>query len=326
MSNHPINNIPTIDLGRFLDSHGETRREIAAKVDKICREIGFLIIENHRIDEELIRNTWEVAGRFFQYNQTEKHKVKPADPGSPRGYTPIEGETLSRTIGEETPPDLKETFSSGPISPPQGQSQSENFDFFYGSNIWPLEPVEFKETWIAYYKAMEVLGANIMTMLAAALEVDDNFFAKYHTHHISALRCQYYPGSPNIKIAGQLRAGAHTDYGSVTILKADPKVAGLEILAADGSWIKAPLVKSGFIINIGDMLSRWTNDRWVSTMHRVVEPEGIGAARQSIAYFMNPNYDVQIETISTCISAKNPAKYDTILAGEYLMKKFNQSI
>jgi len=113
----------------------------------------------------------------------------------------------------------------------------------------------------------------------------------------------------------------------VTILKPDPNVDGLEVKSPSGGWIKAPVVSDAFVINIGDLLAHWTNDRWVSTLHRVVEPDGGNASRrQSIAYFMNPNYDAEITTISTCLEDGQHSKYPPVLAGDYLMKKFTQSI
>lgn len=322
--------IPSVDLGTFLNGSSEARGDIARRVDEICREIGFIVIENHDVADHVITNAWKAAGDFFKLTKQEKLCSQSADAGSPRGYTPLEGESLARTKGEEAPPDLKETFSSGPLAPPSGHEHTSDFHFFYGPNMWPSVPYGFEQVWTDYYLAMESLGAAIMRLLAAALNVDENFFVNYHTHHISALRCQNYPMTGSKPSPGQLRAGAHTDYGSVTILKPDPEVAGLEVKSPAGGWIKAPLVKDGFIINIGDLLSCWTNDRWVSTMHRVVEPEqvseGISERRQSIAYFMNPNYDATIETIPTCLSANFKARYQPVSAGNYLMKKFNQSI
>ena len=163
-----------------------------------------------------------------------------------------------------------------------------------------------------------------------ALNLDKDFFVKYHTHHISALRSQNYPSLKTKVLPGQLRAGAHSDYGSVTLLYPDPMIGGLEVKSIDGGWIKAPKVEDAYIINIGDLLAHWTNDRWVSTLHRVVEPEGVkgksSLKRQSIAYFMNPNYDAMIKAIPTCIDNESPAKYDPVLAGEYLMNKFKSSV
>ena len=324
------NTLPTIDLCAFLNSSGKEREKIASYVDEICRSIGFLIIKNHGVPETVRKAAWKTAEDFFAASPDEKKSVKPDDEGSPRGYLPIEGESLARTIGDATPPDRKETSSCGPLSAPIDHTRTDDFHFFYGSNIWPQTPSDFKENWTAYYKAMERLGDQLMQMLATALNVDEDYFVDYHTHHISALRSQNYPSLETKVLPGQLRAGTHSDYGSVTLLYPDPKVSGLEVKSPTGEWIKAPIVEDAYIINIGDLLAHWTNDRWVSTLHRVVEPEGnkgrTSPKRQSIAYFMNPNYDAIIKAIPTCISVDNPAKYEPVLAGNYLMNKFNKSI
>ncbi len=166
---------------------------------------------------------------------------------------------------------------------------------------------------------MESLGASIMRLLATALELDEDFFAPFHSHHISALRGINYPAMPAADC--ESRAGAHSDYGSVTILKADPKVGGLEVKTPDGDWIRAPSLDDGFIVNIGDLMAHWTNNRWVSTLHRVVAPHGEPVPRrQSLAYFMNPNYDAEISVLPNCGS-----RSDAITAGQYLIDKFRSA-
>ena len=328
--NENIETLARVDIGAFLNGTDTEREKIARHVDDICREIGYLIIENHGIDQNIIDNAWKAAEQFFALSDEQKLKAKSAEEGSPRGYVPVEGENLAKTIGDELPPDRKETFSSGPLSPPVGHhGEKQGFNFFYGDNIWPEEPADFQKHWIRYYLAMDQLGARIMEVLAVALKLDPDFFVPYHTHHISALRTQNYPSLSRKILPGQLRAGAHSDYGSVTILRPDPFVDGLEVKSPHGGWIKAPVVSDGFIINIGDLLARWTNDRWVSTLHRVVEPNHkkgeVPKRRQSIAYFMNPNYDGIIKTIPTCLRKSEQSKYASVSAGDYLMAKFRQS-
>jgi isopenicillin N synthase-like dioxygenase len=183
----------------------------------------------------------------------------------------------------------------------------------------------FSAAWLDYYRAMEILGARIMSLLAAALALDDDFFVPLHSHHISALRGINYPSMGIGSAAGRSRAGAHSDYGSVTILKPDPNVGGLEVRPAAGDWIRAPSVDEAFIVNIGDLMAHWTNNRWVSTLHRVVAPDGDPVPRrQSIAYFMNPNYDAEICVIPTC--RENGATTTPVTAGQYLIDKFRSAL
>ena len=322
--------LPVVDLEEFINGSKDKRHEIASRVDSICCDIGFLIIKNHGIPKKIKQGAWHSAKKFFEQPLGEKMKAFPVMKDCPRGYVPVEGEALGKTLGIETPPDLKETFSMGPLNAPAVTIKEDSFNFFYGNNIWPKMPKELKEGWIAYYRSIEVLGANVMELLAVSLGLEENYFVKYHTHHISALRCQSYPELHKDYLPGQLRAGEHSDYGTVTILNPDPVVGGLEVKSKSGRWIKAPLIHDAFIINLGDMMARWTNDRWVSTLHRVVDPLDCGKpsapARQSIAYFMNPNYDADISVISACVSVGDEPKYKPVRAGNYLMDKFSSSL
>ncbi len=311
--------IPAIDLGAFVEGSDKERQAVAEKVDDTCRTIGFLAITGHGVPEDTIDNAWAAAREFFDLPLADKLATRADDPVCPRGYFPIDEEALAKTRGEASAPDPKEAFSSGPPKAPPDHEAAENFDFFYGANLWPAALPSFESAWLAYYRAMESLGANIMRLLATALELDEDFFAPFHSHHISALRGINYPAMP---AAGEIsRAGAHSDYGSVTILKADAEVGGLEVKTPDGDWIRAPSLNDGFIVNIGDLMAHWTNNRWVSTLHRVVAPNGESMPRrQSIAYFMNPNYDAEISVLPNCGD-----RSDTVTAGQYLIDKFRSA-
>lgn len=317
--------IPSVDLAAFLQGSEAERREIAASVDQTCRTIGFLIIDNPGVPQRTGDDAWSMAQVFFDLPLAQKLKVKAADPGCPRGYFPFAEEALARTRGVDALPDCKESFSSGPLAPPSGHERTADFDFFYGANIWPTAPREFRNAWVAYYKAMERLGSQVMQLLAVALNLDADFFAAFHAHHLSALRALNYPEADLRGAPGQQRAGAHSDYGSVTILKPDPQVAGLEIQLPSGDWLAAPVVTDSFIVNIGDLMARWTNDRWVSTLHRVGNAGEGSPRRQSIAYFMNPDYDAEISTLATCLAAGEQSKYQTVRAGEYLIRQFRSA-
>lgn len=324
----PLSRIPSVDLGAYVAARGSDRRRIARAVDETCRTIGFLVVENHEVPTRIIDDAWRAAGAFFDLPPERKRVAMAADPGCPRGYFPVASEALARTRGDETLPDRKECFSSGPLCRPAGNAPGQHYDFFYGNNLWPPDPPGFRPAWVAYYRAMEQLGARIMALLADALELDRDFFAAYHRHHLSALRALNYPAHPATPRAGQPRAGAHSDYGSVTILRPDPAVGGLEICPPGGEWMAAPPVADAFIVNIGDLMARWTNDRWVSTLHRVTAPVvgGLVPRRQSIAYFMNPDHDAEIVTIPTCLDAAGRSRYAPVMAGRYLLEKFRSAL
>ena len=293
--------IPGINLEAFVSGSNSERKAIAEQVDATCRTIGFLVIDGHGVPKIVCDAAWSAARQFFDLPLEEKLATRSSEPGCPRGYFPVEGETLAKTRGESSAPDPKEAFSSGPPTAPAGHESAEDFDFFYGPNIWPAALPEFEGAWLDYYRAMETLGAKVMTLLAAALRLDDNFFVPFHSHHISALRGINYPSMPMVSAAGNSRAGAHSD------------------------WIRAPSVEDAFVVNIGDLMAHWTNGRWVSTLHRVVAPNDDPVPRrQSIAYFMNPNYDAEIRAIPTCRG--DGSKSATVTAGRYLIDKFRSAL
>lgn len=316
--------IPAIDLGAFQRGSTARKKLIADEVDDVCQAIGFLVIDNHGVPAETIDRAWTAARAFFDLPLEQKLKLQPQEPNCPRGYFPFAEEALARTLDVETPPDRKEAFSSGPLVAPSCQPRAANFGFFYGENQWPDMLPEFREAWVNYYRAMEELGARIMRLLACALKLEEDYFARFHGHHLGALRALNYPASSTPENTAQHRAGAHSDYGTVTILKPDPLVGGLEVQLPSAKWIMAPSVTDSFIVNLGDLMARWTNGRWISTVHRVTGgvAETVAPRRQAIAYFMNPDYDAEIAAIPTCIDEDESAKFAPVMAGDYLVEKF----
>jgi len=168
-----------------------------------------------------------------------------------------------------------------------------------------------------------------MGLFAAALKLPDDHFQGFIDAPVSALRALNYPAQQRAPREGQLRAGAHTDYGSLTILLPQEGSRGLEIASRDGGWIEAPAIPGAFIINIGDLMQRWTNDRWVSTLHRVVNPAagaGGSARRQSLAFFHQPNWFAEIACLEVCLAPGGRPKYAPVLSGPYLMSKFKATV
>ena len=317
----------SVRLQAFLDGDEATRRRIAADVDGICRHIGFLIVDDHGVDADVIDAAWRETRAFFDRPLAEKMTARAADPGCPRGYFPIAAEALARSRGEQTPPDMKESFGIGPRRPPPYAIDPAAFEFHFGENLWPDGSNDLRRALTRYFEAMSTLADDILRLFAAALDLPHDWFEQYHTHPMCALRCLNYPAHDQPLQPGQRAAGAHSDYGSITVLKPDPRAAGLEIRMPDGRWEAAPLVDDGFIVNIGDLMSRWTNDRWTSTLHRVVQPDDSGGSwrRQSLAFFHNTNCDARIECLPTCIAPGGQPKYAPVLGGDYLHERFTRS-
>ncbi|OLP62245.1 2OG-Fe(II) oxygenase [Xaviernesmea oryzae] len=319
---------PVFDLGRFEQSDGEARKALGAEVDRICRETGFLAIRNHGVDQTVIDAVWQAARRFFDLPAEEKQKARAPYKGYPYGYLGPELEALARSRDIDSPPDLKESFNGGPLRVPDGMHDETALSFCYAATIWPDAPHGFVEAWQTYYRAMEDLAARIMRLFAVALHLPENYFDAFIDAPISALRALNYPEQHVPPKPGQLRAGAHTDYGSLTILLPQEGSRGLEIITPDGQWTPVPPVPGAFVINIGDLMARWTNDRWVSTLHRVVNPpaqEGGLDRRQSLAFFHQPNWMAEITVLDACLAEGETAKYPPVLSGPYLMGKFTST-
>ena len=232
---------------------------------------------------------------------------------------------MAKSRNVETPPDLKESFNGGPLSTPEGVTDPEALAFCYAKTIWPQKPEGFAEAWRVYYAAMEDLAARLMRVFALALKLPEDHFAQFIDAPVSALRALNYPEQRTAPKSGQLRAGAHTDYGSLTILLPQANSKGLEIQMPDGRWTPVPRAPGAFVINIGDLMARWTNDRWVSTLHRVANPspeDGGLSRRQSLAFFHQPNWSAEIACLDACLGPGEKPKYAPVLSGPYLMSKF----
>lgn len=289
---------------------------MARQVDEICRKTGFLILDGHGVPDEVIDKVWSAARGFFAQPSVMKQKVSAPYPGYPYGYLGPQSEALARSKGHDTPPDLKESFNGGPLSVPDDASDAA-LNFCYQPTLWPDLP-GFRTAWEAYYAEMESLAQRVMRVFAAALELPEQFFDQYIDHPISALRALHYPATRDAPQDRQQRAGAHTDYGSLTILLPQPGSQGLQVQSHDGHWVDVPAPQGAFVINIGDLMARWTADRWVSTLHRVVaKPDQ--PARLSLAFFHQPNWDAEI------VPLDGSKVYPPVHSGPYLLNKFTST-
>ncbi|RST85984.1 isopenicillin N synthase family oxygenase [Aquibium carbonis] len=324
-----MSDFPIFDLSRFEKAGHDERVLLGAEVDDICRQTGFLAIRGHGVPQEVIDGAWFKARAFFDLPADEKQKARAPFAGYPYGYLGPESEALAKSKGQDTPPDLKESFNGGPLAVPAGLDDRQALDFCYAPTIWPTAPDGFRPAWEAYYRAMEDLAARIMRVFAVALKLDEDFFAPTIDKPISALRALNYPQQPVPPKPGQLRAGAHTDYGSLTILLPEAGSGGLEIFTPEGNWRAVPPVAGAFVINIGDLMALWTNDRWVSTLHRVVNPapraDG-STRRQSFAFFHQPNWHQEIACLPSCLSPGETPTYEPVRSGPYLMGKFQSTV
>ncbi len=300
------------DLAAFEGAPPDARGALARDLDRICRDTGFLVLEGHGVEPAVITDVWEAAEAFFAQDAEAKQAVSPPFQGYPYGYLGPDAEALARSKGEDTPPDLKESFNGGPLRVPVNANPAA-LDFCYQLTLWPDLP-GFRAAWEAYYTAMEDLAARVMRAFAAALDLPADHFDPFIAHPISALRALHYPATVDVPLDKQQRAGAHTDYGSLTILLPQAGSQGLQVQQG-GAWVDVPAPEGAFVINIGDLMARWTADRWVSTLHRVVARPG-QPARQSLAFFHQPDWEALI------VPLDGSDAYPPVLSGPYLMDKF----
>lgn len=315
--------VPIIDIGALSTNDKAAQKAVAQKIGKACEEIGFFVVVNHGIPSDVIDAAWNQTLDFFDLPLDEKKKYVSEDEAkNPYGYSVLGGEQLSR--GKELENgnhskqmgDLKEMYQMGPKNPDAGMPPR---------NL-PDKPGNFAEAWEAYYENANQLAQRLLRAFAMALELPEDWFVGKTDKHVSALRSNNYPDQANMVVPeGSIRCSAHTDYGTLTILKSGGPGLQVSKDVENICWHDVPFVENGFVINLGDLMRRWTNDRWSSTLHRVVNPPKEKAAtwgrRLAIAFFHNLNKDAMVEAIPSCVSKERPALYDSIVAGEFLMLK-----
>lgn len=293
--------IPVVDV---------SRADAVEAVARACEEIGFLTVVGHGVSDALVERTAAVSRAFFDLPPEEKLRLSQGEPraGVP-AYRPLKSERLAASIGQVTPGDLKESLDWGPAVEGYG---------------WPERPADLRETWREYYEALSGLGARLRRLFALALGLREDWFEPAFRGHGSSMRVINYPEQAQAAEPGQLRAGAHTDYGCLTILRTENAPGGLQVQARSGEWIDVQAPAGSFVVNLGDMMARWTNDRWVATLHRVVNPpleEGPRARRQTLVFFHEPRPDAVIECIETCLAPGEEPRYPPVTALDHVLGK-----
>ncbi len=335
MSNEPSANadqglVPVIDIAPYLGGNEAQKREVAARIDAACREAGFYIIVGHGVDAALIERMAAISREFFALPLADKmrlHRDGSGEKGSV-GYSTIGDNNLSYTRGENLPFDLNETIQIAPLDVGNDAYYREGATLgMFPPNQWPERLPAFKEIFSDYYRRMIALAGDLMRLSALALELPEDYFADKIDRSVSKLAARLYPEQAEEPLPGQLRAAAHTDYGTLTILKPGNAPGGLQIADGEGRWHDVPMVPGSYVINLGDVMARWTNDRWRSTLHRVTNPPlelRRSSRRLSIVFFGHPNYDVAVSCLPSCRQPGNPPRYEPITVADYYLLKQNQ--
>jgi len=313
--------IPVIDFTPWREGGAAGQAEVVRRVAEACERIGFFVVTGHGVPEPAVERAYAAARAFFALPLEEKLAIRRPRPEQNRGYIQVGEETLARFTGAETPPDLKEIFAIGPDAVPDepyftGPAAYPSFAL----NLWPARPAGFREAVLAYWDESQRLARTTTAIFARALGLPDGWFEPFLDRDISMLRLILYPEPKGPALPGQLRAGAHSDLNIVTFIRNEASAGGLQVRRRDGRWIDAPSIPGSFVVNLGDLMARWTDDRWVSTLHRVaMPPEGsaAGSDRLALVFFLSPNYDAVIRCIESCARPGEPPKYPPVTLAEY---------
>jgi isopenicillin N synthase-like dioxygenase len=324
-----ITGLPVTDIAPFLEGGDADKRAVAAAVSLECRQTGFLVIKGHGLPQATIDRAIGLGFEFFDLSEPSKNKWHPSGPAQQRGYHGMATRGLASTLQKNAPKDLRESVFVGPIEDHRAAySAIPAASGAYAPNIIPTEPAGFDASLIELYRGFERLAADLMRIFAIALDMPEHHFEPLIDKHFSIMSVHHYPALTKPPETGQLRTGAHTDFGSLTILAMTEANGGLQAQTADGSWLPVQAGPGELIVNLGDMMQRWTNDRWVSTMHRVVAPDKLGDAtsrRLSIGYFMHPNYDAEIRCFPSCVEDGAEPRHPVITAGDHIRSKIEKS-
>ena len=305
-------NIPSVDLNNFLSDDQSLKNNFVKKLGKAYQEIGFVALKGHFLKDSDIKNIYKHIKAFFDLSDDIKRKYELEGFSGQRGYTSFGKEHAK---GKEHG-DLKEFWHFG-----QYLDDSEYSQFGYPKNLYVKEIPEFNEIGKTVYKALEKTAIYVLRAISLYLELDEDHFDKYVKKGNSILRPIHYPPIQT-KPKGAERAAAHGDINLITLLMG-AHGKGLQVLTNDGEWIDAIAEKDEIVINVGDMLSRYTNNKLKSTIHKVINPpkELWKKSRYSIPFFLHPVGKMKLNVLDSCIDDENPKKYDDITAHEFLIQR-----
>lgn len=316
MQHELLDKIPTLDLNDFKSGSEDQKSNFVANLGASYENIGFVAIKNHGFSEELQANLYQSIKSFYELPEAVKNQYDGAHTGGQRGYTGKGKEhAAGRNVG-----DLKEFYHIG-------KAIDGNDSPHYQDNIFPNEVPTFKTNTLEAYQTLEQIGKIMLSAIALFLDLEEDHFENKVDRGISILRpLHYFPiEDPNSVPDGAVRAAEHGDINLITVLMG-ASADGLQVKRRDDKWIPITAVQDCLIVNVGDMLQRYTNGRLKSTIHRVVNPpkEQLSSSRYSVPFFMHANPDMQLNCLSTCISDENPKQFDDITAEGFLMQRLRE--
>ena len=284
-----------------------------AAIREACVQHGFFYVTGHGVDQTTIDAMFRESRRFFTQPLSEKEKVLASEANSNRGYTRMGDETLD--VANQTEGDTKEGYYLGrePVDAAEAAIHP-----MMAMNVYPQLP-GWRTAMQAYEDAMVEAGRRVVRAVCEGMGVETDAFMKLFARPVATTRLLRYDTRRSSPRSGVLGCGAHSDYGMVTLLAVEAGSAGLEVLL-DGKWLRVPCVPGAFVVNLGDMLQRWTNDTYKSTVHRVVNRRG--EERFSTAFFFDPAYDTSVAVLPQFCSAEKPARYEPIAFVDHILAKY----
>jgi len=314
-----MNSIPLIDLHGNLDPAHAAAPEAARALHDALSTIGFAYIGGHNVRPD-VREAAFAASREFHASPLAK-KESLAINRFHRGYMGMASSTIvTSSVAKVTRPNMSESLMLMHELPPDDPALLAG-EPLQGPNQWPDWVPDFRPRVERYIAEVDALGRYVIQLIAMSLGLPahalDHHFAKPTTF----LRMLHYPPQPPLD-DDQMGSAPHTDYGVITLLAQD-NTGGLQVRPRGGDWIEAPPIPDTYVLNVGDMLARWTNERFVSTPHRVINRSG--GDRYSLPYFLDPAMDARIECLSTCVDAGQPPRHAPVLYGDYLIERLNRN-
>jgi isopenicillin N synthase-like dioxygenase len=297
--------IPLVDIAALQGGDTAGREAVARNIAKACETAGFLYVKNHGVPDGVVEDVFAAARWFFSIPQAERDAIDVAHSRCFRGYVPM------GIVGPNVPRRMLEAFQMM-LDLPADDPDVRAGNVMYGANVWPTDSVAFKAAMDRYYAEVWALSERLLGAFAIGLGLDAGYFRSFFRKPLTQLRLLHYPPQP--KDAEALGVEAHTDTGAFTVLLQD-NAGGLEVRNRAGDWIAAPPVPSTFVINIADMMQRWTNGRFISTPHRVANRTG--ADRISVPFFANPDYSARIVPLDG-----NSGGYEPLVCGPYVEKAY----
>lgn len=306
--------IPVVDLRDYTGGSDQARSAFVADFGDALREFGFVAVEGHGVDTELINSSYRVFEQLFALDEQTKRSYERPEHGRQRGYTSF---GVEQAKGHEKP-DLKEFWHVG-------RELSRDHDLFerLPPNEWPDEVSQLRDISLSLYRALDASARKMLEALSIYLDVEPSTLPSMARWGNSVLRVIHYPVCDGFDEPGKMRAAAHEDINLITLLP-EATQSGLEIMTRQGEWLAVPSLPGQIVVDTGDMMKRITNDTIPATRHRVVNPSGVPTDRYSMPFFVHPHPDTVLEVFESCLDDEEP-RYEPITADEYLRERLREN-